>query len=141
MAAAFLAWMRAISLAHPAKKMLENPPEPFSGRGRSLGNPATWSSPHSPCALAGYLKRLGSSGPLFSFPAGRVASPSHEKAPPERGLEGSAGRRQAVAVARRLALCWKNSAWLITAETFAGWNGFAIRKAGSGRSPVRKRSG
>ncbi len=28
-----------------------------------------------------------------------------------------------------------------TAETFAGWNGLAMRKAGSGRSPVRKRSG
>jgi len=26
-------------------------------------------------------------------------------------------------------------------ETVAGWNGLAIRKAGSGRSPVRKRSG
>src|SRR3954452_1341484 len=66
MAAAFLPEMRGISLAHAAKKMLQNPPEPFSGRARSLGNPATWSSPHSPCALAGYLKRLGSSGPLFS---------------------------------------------------------------------------
>lgn len=36
---------------------------------------------------------------------------------------------------------WKNSAWLATAETIAGWNGFDIRNAGSGRSPVRKRSG
>jgi hypothetical protein len=36
---------------------------------------------------------------------------------------------------------WKNSAWLATAETIAGWNGFEIRNAGSGRSPVRKRSG
>ena len=41
----------------------------------------------------------------------------------------------------RVALRWKNSAWLTTAETVAGWNGFAIRKAGSGRWPVRKRSG
>ena len=38
-------------------------------------------------------------------------------------------------------LRWKNSAWLATAETIAGWNGFEIRNAGSGRSPVRKRSG
>lgn len=38
-------------------------------------------------------------------------------------------------------LRWKNKAWLATAETMAGWNGFEIRKAGSGRSPVRKRSG
>ena len=36
---------------------------------------------------------------------------------------------------------WKNNAWLATAETIAGWNGFEIRNAGSGRSPVRKRSG
>ena len=35
----------------------------------------------------------------------------------------------------------KNSAWLTTADTTATWNGFAIRKAGSGRCPVRKRSG
>ena len=35
----------------------------------------------------------------------------------------------------------KNSAWLTTAETTATWKGFAIRKAGSGRCPVRKRSG
>jgi hypothetical protein len=38
-------------------------------------------------------------------------------------------------------LRWKNSAWLATADTIAGWNGLEIRKAGSGRSPVRKRSG
>lgn len=38
-------------------------------------------------------------------------------------------------------LRWKNSAWLATADTIAGWNGFEIRNAGSGRSPVRKRSG
>src|SRR5712664_931613 len=38
-------------------------------------------------------------------------------------------------------LRWKNSAWLATAETIAGWNGFEMRNAGSGRSPVRKRSG
>ena len=43
--------------------------------------------------------------------------------------------------ARLRELRWKNSAWLATAETIAGWNGFEIRKAGSGRSPVRKRSG
>ena len=38
-------------------------------------------------------------------------------------------------------LRWKNRAWLATAETIAGWNGFEIRNAGSGRSPVRKRYG
>src|SRR5450432_1035843 len=36
-------------------------------------------------------------------------------------------------------LRWKNSAWLATAETIAGWNGLEIKNAGSGRSPVRKR--
>jgi len=35
----------------------------------------------------------------------------------------------------------KNNAWLTTAETTASWNGLAIRKAGSGRLPVRNRSG
>jgi hypothetical protein len=43
--------------------------------------------------------------------------------------------------ARLRELRWKNNAWLATAETIAGWNGFEIRNAGSGRSPVRKRSG
>ena len=41
----------------------------------------------------------------------------------------------------RRALRSKNSAWLMTAETAEGWNGLAIKKAGSGRSPVRNRSG
>ena len=35
----------------------------------------------------------------------------------------------------------KNSAWLIAAFTASGWNGLVIRKAGSGRSPVSRRSG
>src|SRR5271166_2394225 len=42
---------------------------------------------------------------------------------------------------RLFAVRSKKSAWLATAETVAGWNGLAIKKAGSGRSPVRKRSG
>ena len=70
---------------------------------------------------------------------------SFEQAGDERfqrpaGVEETAS--QALArTSRRRALCWKNKAWLMTADTFAGWNGLAIRKAGSGRSPVRKRSG
>ena len=48
---------------------------------------------------------------------------------------------QATLGVRLRELRWKNSAWLATAETIAGWNGFEIRNAGSGRSPVRKRSG
>ena len=42
---------------------------------------------------------------------------------------------------RWCALRPKNSAWLATAETTASWNGLAIKNAGSGRCPVRKRSG
>src|SRR4051794_12148763 len=43
--------------------------------------------------------------------------------------------------ARLRELRWKNRAWLATADTIAGWNGFEIRNAGSGRSPVRQRPG
>ena len=50
-------------------------------------------------------------------------------------------RAYATLGARLRELRWKNSAWLATADTIAGWNGFEIRNAGSGRSPVRKRSG
>src|SRR6478672_8440852 len=42
---------------------------------------------------------------------------------------------------RCLALRSKNKAWLAMADTIAGWKGFEIRKAGSGRSPVKNRSG
>src|SRR5215213_3584166 len=37
----------------------------FRRRAALTGHPATWSSPHSPCALAGYLKRVGSFRPAF----------------------------------------------------------------------------
>jgi hypothetical protein len=53
-------------------------------------------------------------------------------------------RRERYAVgcrSRGRALRPKNNAWLATAETTASWNGLAIRNAGSGRCPVRKRSG
>jgi hypothetical protein len=53
-------------------------------------------------------------------------------------------RRECYAVgcrSRGRALRPKNNAWLATAETTASWNGLAIRNAGSGRWPVRKRSG
>ena len=36
---------------------------------------------------------------------------------------------------------WKNSAWPIAAFTVSGWKGLVIRKVGSGRSPVSRRSG
>src|SRR6202161_2676465 len=43
--------------------------------------------------------------------------------------------------ARLRELRWKNSAWLATADTIAGWNGFEIRNAGSGPSPGWQRLG
>jgi hypothetical protein len=69
-----------------------------------------------------------------SFRSSRL---SHEK------FSGSS-RRERYAVgcrSRGRALRPKNNAWLATAETTASWNGLAIRNAGSGRCPVRKRSG
>lgn len=42
---------------------------------------------------------------------------------------------------RWTALRSKNSAWLTSAETVDCWYGLDTRNAGSGRSPVRKRSG
>jgi hypothetical protein len=42
---------------------------------------------------------------------------------------------------RCTALRSKNSAWLTSAETVDCWYGLETRNAGSGRSPVRKRSG
>ena len=59
----------------------------------------------------------------------------------ERKSKNDLDQEAAALGARLRELRWKNSAWLATAETMAGWNGFEIRNAGSGRSPVRKRSG
>lgn len=58
-----------------------------------------------------------------------------------RADDMAAGAEADQAAVRLRELRWKNRAWLATAETIAGWNGLEIRKAGSGRSPVRKRSG
>src|SRR5258708_25282050 len=59
-----------------------------------------------------------------------------------RLLRTGAENQDAAALGARLReLRWKNSAWLATADTIAGWNGFEIRNAGSGRSPARSRSG
>src|SRR5580692_1776597 len=64
----------------------------------------------------------------------------------QRQIECGVGRyavgwRSTGCRSRWRALRPKNRAWLTTAETTASWNGFAIRNAGSGRCPVRKRSG
>src|ERR1700751_6074902 len=74
---------------------------------------------------------------------------AHQKKPARFGkarrskLQGGATASQEAAAlgARLRELRWKNSAWLATAETMAGWNGLEIKNAGSGRSPVRNRSG
>jgi hypothetical protein len=76
-------------------------------------------------------------------------SKRNRRAPSERAeniqlskISNSQRRSQAAGLGIRLReLRWKNKAWLTTAETMAGWNGFEIRNAGSGRSPVRNRSG
>lgn len=100
-------------------------------------------------------KRVGLSDPFFyAGPPRDSRLRRNEKTPvrtpglmsdrmgdPARTRRSGAGVYQADFASRRRALCWKNRAWLITAETLAGWNGFAMRNAGSGRSPVRKRSG
>src|SRR5687768_11726499 len=50
-------------------------------------------------------------------------------------------RSHGVAYAAALACRSKNSAWLIRAFTISGLKGLVTRKAGSGRSPVSRRSG
>src|ERR1700722_18197407 len=59
----------------------------------------------------------------------------------ERKRKKDPNQEAAALGARLRELRWKNSAWLATAETIAGWNGLEIRNAGSGCSPVRKRAG
>jgi hypothetical protein len=56
-------------------------------------------------------------------------------------LRGGAANYAVARRSLRWALRSKNNAWLMTAETAEGWNGLAIKNAGSGRSPVRNRSG
>ena len=90
---------------------------------------------------------------LMSSPTRSVGQP-RQNAPPHRRACGVASvwkdcteaRRcrapyGTLPRSRRAALRSKNKAWLITADTIAGWKGLVNRNAGSGRSPVRKRSG
>jgi hypothetical protein len=98
--------------------------------------------PAFPLCIGRHLQTGQSSGPSFYVALADTdtvanARPFGRALHVERYFQDQADAR----ISRRRALCWKKSAWLITAETFAGWNGLAIRKAGSGRSPVRKRSG
>ena len=76
------------------------------------------------------VKRLGHPAGESSFPRekGEVRRPFCRRQPIARLLRWTALRS-------------KNSAWLTSAETVDCWYGLETRKAGSGRSPVRKRSG
>src|SRR5579862_312237 len=67
--------------------------------------------------------------------------PGHDASRGKWSKDYAVGWRSTGCRSRWRALRPKNRAWLTTAETTASWNGFAIRKAGSGRCPVRKRSG
>jgi hypothetical protein len=98
----------------------------------------------------------------FSEPAGPLALPITQNAHapkthmhPKRTWPGLSPAMQHQIDCGRYAVGWrstdcrsrwralrpKNRAWLTTAETMASWKGLAIRNAGSGRCPVRKRSG
>jgi hypothetical protein len=62
----------------------------------------------------------------------------------EKGSDADLLREMIAVIADRLgdrAPKLKKRAWLITALTVSGENGFVMRNAGSGRSPVSRRSG
>ena len=88
-------------------------------------------------AIASFKQSTGSTASLEM--AGSLTVPG--QAPSLLQFAAAPPQEAAARGARLRELRWKNSAWLATADTIAGWNGFEIRKAGSGRSPVRKRSG
>lgn len=107
--------------------------------------PASYQKPVSPPApnrpAHGGVAVVMPAAPLFSFlfrSLNQTKSRSHRLR-----LETACMQRDqdAAAFGLLLELRWKNRAWLATADTMAGWNGLEIRNAGSGRSPVRKRSG
>ncbi len=81
--------------------------------------------PRSACIKTGPKKLIGAAAPIIKSKLWKT-NPDHDAA---------------ARAVRLRELRWKNSAWLATADTIAGWNGFEIKNAGSGRSPVRKRSG
>lgn len=89
------------------------------------------------------LFRLRSSIFSGTSPPGLKQVPASQKSPRRRrrGLflmvSGASLPQAALRPARRS----KNRAWLIAAFTASGWKGLVIRKAGSGRSPVSRRSG
>src|ERR1035437_4157263 len=108
------------------------------------GGPAILRSNRSPSSCA-----PDHTGFQFQLPGARGAGNARRQRKARRAVKRAGlismqqrpAQEAAARGARLRELRWKNSAWLATAETIAGWNGFEIRNAGSGRSPVRKRSG
>src|SRR5438445_3399687 len=92
-----------------------------------------------PCAAAAW-PQLGWCGPSPPH-AAAAKNPARREARRIFLMQLGPDQEAAARGARLRELRWKNRAWLATAETIAGWNGLEIRNAGSGRSPVRKRSG
>jgi hypothetical protein len=78
------------------------------------------------CGLEAYIARMVNEAPYQ--PATSQACEDSQCQPIARFL-------------RCTALRSKNSAWLTSADTVDCWYGLETRNAGSGRSPVRKRSG
>jgi hypothetical protein len=108
------------------------PPAPLTGDvGRDCGDA-------SRALLFLWQKQSAVYEPLWLVPLQRKSG-APQSAPDF--FNATAAQLAATRGVRLRELRWKNSAWLATAETIAGWNGFEIRNAGSGRSPVRKRSG
>jgi len=86
-----------------------------------------------------YIRSSSSTTPLAA--RYRCTVPTRREARRAISMQSLPDQLAAAREGRLRELRWKNSAWLVTADTIAGWNGFEIRNAGSGRSPVRKRSG
>src|SRR5215210_8902612 len=72
---------RKAKLAGSFHRLVQPERRNLSRKGGVDRHPATWSSPHSPCALAGYLKRVGSFRPAFF-----LIFRARRKAPPRRGF-------------------------------------------------------
>ena len=79
---------------------------------------------------------FGEDGLVFVDGASRRVS--NEDAPADATLSMSYDDFKLIASGR---LDPKNSAWLMAARTVCSWNGLVTRYVGSGRSPVRRRSG
>jgi hypothetical protein len=103
------------------------PPSPSPARGRPSRGATDPQRPVAPpLRLKAYIARMVNEAPYQTATS--------------QACEGS----QCQPIARFLrctALRSKNSAWLTSADTVDCWYGLETRNAGSGRSPVRKRSG